>query len=269
MIDLHTHILPGIDDGSPDMETSLEMARIAAAHQTKFIFATPHYIQGALENRREKVLEHCEAFNRELASLGIGLTVLPGCELFICPEAPELVEEGTVSALGATSLVLVEFPMMSVPVYTDEVLYRMKLKGFQPVLAHPERNREIAANPDILYHLVKRGILAQVNSTSITGLYGKTVQKTALSLIRHHLVHFAASDAHTCRGRSPKLEQASALVRDKFGDETAERLFFGNARAFLDGLEPELPEPMRVTSSRVFLGGDIFGSLRKLMTHMF
>jgi len=124
--------------------------------------------------------------------------------------------------------------MSGIPIYTEELLYNLQLKGLIPIIAHPERNREIFENPDILAGLLERGILAQANSGSVTGLYGRKIRRTVMKLIKMGLIHFIASDAHTCGERSPVLVKAEAIVRRRFGSDTAESLFYKNGMIVLE-----------------------------------
>ena len=139
MIDIHSHILPGIDDGAGDAEAALGMARIALKDGISKMIATPHFIPGEIENTAEAVHNKCLEFKRLLAAEGIGLEIFPGTEVFITPDTPELIEGGGVCTLAGSRYVLLELPMMSVPGYTGEVLYRLQLNGYIPIIAHPEQ----------------------------------------------------------------------------------------------------------------------------------
>jgi protein-tyrosine phosphatase len=123
---------------------------------------------------------------------------------------------------------LIEFPMMSIPLYTDDILYKLQLKGVTPIIAHPERNSEIQYNHGILEDFVRRGILSEVNSGSITGVHGMEVKKTAMKLLEKGLVHFIASDAHSVRYRTPDLSKAIKIIEKKFGAKLREDLFTNN-----------------------------------------
>lgn len=267
MVDLHTHILPGIDDGAGDTAISFDMLRIAAASGTTCIFATPHFIPGSLENDRTFVIKKYEELLKAAAEKTYGIKILPGSEVFISPDVPALFGEGKICTLNHSSYLLVEFPMMSIPSYAGDILYQLQLKGCCPIIAHPERNREIAANPGILYDFVRRGILSQVNSTSLTGVYGKKVRETAFTLLRHNMVHFVASDAHTCHGRSPKLARARELVEAAEGSDTAVRLFETNGLAVEKNVHIEVPEPEPVRNDKSFKNF-VFEPLKKMLMSM-
>lgn len=233
-VDIHSHIIPAIDDGAGNEKAALDMMRIAALKGTSHIVATPHFISGQHEICSAMIHEKCERLQGLADSEGIKLTIYPGSEVFLSPDVPELFDKGSICTINDSSYILVELPMMGIPVYTDDILYRLQLKGLVPVIAHPERNGEIRQNPDILLSMVKRGILAQSNSGSITGLYGGKVRKLVLKLIRMGLIQFVASDAHTCNRRSPGLMIAETIVRKKLGQETADNLFFKNGMTVLE-----------------------------------
>jgi protein-tyrosine phosphatase len=158
----------------------------------------------------------------------INLAIHPGCEVFICPEVPELYEKGAVGTLANSRYILIELPMLNIPAYTDQVLYDLQLKGLVPIIAHPERNEQIIEHPEILLDMINRGMLAQANVGSITGLFGRKVKKAALKFIEAGLVQFVASDAHSTGRRSPLLSIAAKQIARSYGDELAKALFINN-----------------------------------------
>ena len=244
--DIHEHILPGIDDGAADMETAINMLRVAQINGLIHIITTPHYIKDSYENNNSLVTEKCKELSSRIASENIQVSIYPGCEAFIFPELPEYVRDGEIPTLNGSSYVLVELPLMSIPEYTDDVLYKLQLYGYTPIIAHPERYIEIIKNPNRLYSFVERGILAQVNSTSLTKIYGSKVYAAAVKLLKHGLIHFVASDAHSCGGRSPKLTKAYNVVASLFDIEVADKLFSINGQAVLNNEKVEKGEPMKV-----------------------
>jgi protein-tyrosine phosphatase len=226
--DIHCHILPGLDDGAENSETALEMARKAWEKGTRHIIATPHVIIGSVKQNREHVRESINALTRQLQDKGLNLTIYPGCEVFICPDLPDLYEKGHIFTLNGSRYMLIELPMMEIPSYTEAVLYELQLKGIVPIIAHPERNQMLQRDMHFLQKAVERGILAQVNSGSITGLYGKAAKRTALKMIEANFIHFVASDAHTNRSRTTNLSKAAKIVQGLFGQAIMETLFINN-----------------------------------------
>lgn len=233
-IDIHSHIIPVIDDGARDINTAAEILKMAAENGTTHIVATPHFIAGSVENPSELIDKKCEELKKIAINEEIEIKIHVGAEVFISPEIPELFEKKIICTLNNSAYILVELPMASIPIYMDDVLYSLQLKGLIPIIAHPERNSEIQKKPEILINLVRRGILAQVNSGSITGLYGKKIRNVAIKFIKMGLIQFIASDTHTCRRRSPNLTKAAAIVGKRFGQDIAKQLFFRNGMAVLE-----------------------------------
>jgi len=213
MLDFHSHILPGLDDGAPDMDTALEMARIAVADGITEMVATPHYIEGSMENGIETTLSKVEEFQRALDEQSIPLKVFPGAEIYLSPETSKLLVGGELMTVNNKGkYLLVELPMQNVPDYVENILFELKVSGVTPIIAHPERNLELASNPNLILELVLKGYLLQINSGSVKGLYGKQVRKTAQLLIRNGLVHLVGSDAHSMGERSPKVREAMYIT---------------------------------------------------------
>ncbi len=231
--DIHCHILPGHDDGAKNSETALEMAKTACLKGTGHIIATPHVILGSVKQNREHVKESIVMLTRQMQDEGLNLTIYPGCEVFICPDLPDLYEKGLIFTLNDSCYMLIELPMMEIPPYTEDVLYGLQLKGIVPIIAHPERNQVLQRDMRFLQEAVERGILAQVNSGSITGLYGKAANRTALKMIETNCIHFVASDAHTNRTRTTNLSKAAKIVLELFGKTVMETLFINNGMAVI------------------------------------
>lgn len=232
--DIHSHILPVVDDGVDDSNTSVEMLRIAESGGTAHIIATPHYIPGSMEIVYSTVDMKCRELQELARAAGLTINIYPGAEIFISPEIPELIEKGIIHTMNGSSYILIELPMDILPIYTNEVLFSLQLKGLTPIIAHPERNAEIRRDPGLLDSLISRGILAQANSGSITGLYGREARQAALKLIRMGLIQFIGSDAHSMGRNSPDLGKVEAAIRQKFGKETARKLFYENGMAVIE-----------------------------------
>ncbi len=209
MIDIHSHILPGLDDGSPDMETSIKMAEIAVSEGITKMIATPHFIEEDKELERSEVIERVAQLNRELRNRSIDLEIFPGEEVFLTPNIAQLYEEGKIITLcDQEKYILIELPLMSIPVYSLDVIYSMGLKGLKVIIAHPERNREIAKNPERLKEFIRIGALVQVNSLSLTGVFGRKAKRAAEKIIKLGMTHIIATDCHTARARSPRIKNA-------------------------------------------------------------
>jgi protein-tyrosine phosphatase len=250
MIDLHCHILPNVDDGPKDLAESVEMAKQAVQQGIKTIIATPHHRNEKYENHGQTIFRQVEEFNRVLKSENLDLTVLSGQETRIFGEMVEGLESGEVLPLNQGKYVFVELPSGHVPRYTGQLLFDIQLKGFIPVIVHPERNQEIIENPEVLYQLVKKGALTQVTASSVSGHFGKTIKKFSLQLIEANLTHFVASDAHNTSSRGFKMVEAYDVIAKNFGIE-AVYMFRENAELIVRGKSVYKEVPERVKRKKI------------------
>lgn len=251
MIDIHAHILPGLDDGAQDMETSLQMARNAAADGIKQIIATPHVISTGFPNSREKIMEAVFSLRQALQQENIPLELFPGGEYRLEADLPQRIQQGQVLTLNDSSrYILIELPSSVLPPFFERVMYDIQLQGLTPIIAHPERNQVIMEKPQLLQRLTERGILAQITATSVTGDFGRGIKKSAWQIIKQGSAHFIASDAHHHRGRrSPKLSAAWAEVKKQTGEQAARRLINENPARVVAGLELEKQSTFEPRSS--------------------
>lgn len=236
MIDIHNHILPGIDDGPRDWDEALELARNAVANGITTVIATPHHAHEQFHNPAEGVLTLTEQLNERLNQAAIPLQVLTGQEIRIHLELLDRWDQGAAGGLltlSDTKYMLIELPSGRVPEGTEELIYELTLKGITPIIAHPERNRELAADIDQLQRLVDCGALAQVTAHSLVGIFGRGVEKTAWTMCRQGLIHFVASDAHHATRRYFCLREAYEAVREKLGDQ-AVNYYKRNAQLLLN-----------------------------------
>lgn len=253
MIDIHSHILPGIDDGAKTMKDTVEMAKAAVSEGIHTIIATPHHMNNAYHNPKPDILPLVDEVNEELKNHQIDLHVLPGQECRIYGEIIEDYKNGDILPLNNHSqYIFVEFPSNSVPRYADRLFYDMQNEGLIPVIVHPERNAELTASPDKLYHLVKNGAATQITASSLTGCFGKKIQKFSEQLIEANLTHFIASDAHNVHNRTFKMNEAMDYIENQYGIDMV-YFFTENAELLIDGknIYREIPEKVK---KRKFLG---------------
>jgi protein-tyrosine phosphatase len=240
MVDLHCHILPGIDDGPRSMDESMAMAESAIDDGITHVVATPHASsEYAFDFAR--VRELCG----ELQNLvGERLIVATGCDFHMDPEnLAALKEDSPRFCINQRDYLLVEFNEISIPPAMDQTLHDMQLAGLRPVVTHPERNPILRAQPDRLAKWVRLGCYAQVTGVSLTGAFGTGAQQDALSWIGSGLIHFVSSDAHNTRGRPLRLQPACNVVCEKFGEEKARALFVENPLAAFEGRSlPHIPQ---------------------------
>lgn len=251
MIDIHCHILPTVDDGPKSIEESLEMAKSAVQEGIKTIIATPHHRNEKYENNKLSIYKAVEEFNNILEHQKIDLKILPGQETRIYGEIIEGLEQNEVLPLNDQgNYVFVELPSGHVPRYTTQLLFDMQMKGYIPIIVHPERNQEIIENPEVLYQLVKKGALTQVTASSVTGHFGKTIKKFTNQLIEANLTHFIASDAHNTTSRGFKMVEAYNTIQKNFGTDMV-YLFRENAELLLKGLSVHKEVPERVKRKKL------------------
>ncbi|WP_058301304.1 tyrosine-protein phosphatase [Gorillibacterium timonense] len=222
MVDIHAHLLPFLDDGSSSLEESLEMADMAVSEGITAVIATPHHANGIYDNEASRVREEVASLQKLLELRNIPLKVASGQEIRGFNDLLRDYERGTLLTLADSSYLLLEFPSGQVPAKAKEWIYELGLSGVTVVIAHPERNKELAASPEKLADFIEAGALAQVTSHSLTGGFGRSVQKTALQMCRSRLIHFVASDAHNVKARPFALREAYSLLEKEAGKELAD-----------------------------------------------
>ncbi|TLS52002.1 tyrosine protein phosphatase [Paenibacillus antri] len=236
MIDIHSHILPGADDGSPSLEGSLEMARAAVSDGIQIIAATPHHKDGYFVNEKIAILKAVEQLNDALRQADIPLMVVPGQEVRHYESLIEDLYDGSrLLTINNSKYLLLEFPSGDVPSNIQDTLHELGILGITPIIAHPERNRAIASKPDLMEELIEWGALAQVTSQSLVGRFGPKVQRTAEELCRRNLVHLIATDAHNITTRPFLMREAMEWVMREQGD-TYRQYYETNAKHVLSDL---------------------------------
>ena len=215
MIDLHTHILPGVDDGARTLDDALDMARAFVADGMTAIAATPH-VRDDYPTSSDAMLRAVDALRQALEGKGIPLTVLPGAELAVEWLARlGKAELGRLTLAGSGRYILVETPYYGWPLGLPDSLFSLRAHGITPVLAHPERNAEVQASPERLSELVESGVLVQVTAASVDGRIGQRARDCGLQLIREGLAHLLASDAHHASVRAVGMGAAAESVGGK------------------------------------------------------
>lgn len=236
MVDIHTHILPGLDDGARSWDEAVEMARGAAKDGIETVVATPH-IYDASTTAPQEICEKTSRFQSLLDSEGINLCVLPGAEVHLAIDLPDRLRDGNLQTLANSGrYLLVEFPFGLLPLYTDEVLFELQASGITPIIAHPERNETIQKNPNRLHDMIQRGMLAQLTGGSLRGNFGSRVEHIAKLLLKHNLVQILGSDGHRADRRRVLLGKASGLVSDIAGFDKAKAMTVANPRKISQGM---------------------------------
>ncbi|WP_082232881.1 tyrosine-protein phosphatase [Halobacillus massiliensis] len=233
MIDIHSHILPGIDEGPPSMEDSIELAKEAVYHGIDTIVAAPHHNSGPCMNYRKDILLQVKALNEQLRLRKIDLTVLPGQETRVYGDMIDGFKKGEILTINDdTPYVFIELPHDHVPSYIGNLLFNIQLEGYQPIIVHPERNKEIQEKPNLLYTLIKNGAYAQLSAASLVGKFGRTAKRTALVLLQHNLAHVIGSGI--TKGRKFHLKEAYQVIRKQYGTEVVYN-FKENTQNVIDG----------------------------------
>lgn len=257
MIDLHVHLLPGLDDGAQSLEEAVLMARIAAADGIRDMIATPHVRSGVYENRPEAIHTAVHLLQRELEAACVPVRVHPGAEVMVGPETLERFLAGELVTLGdAGRFLLMELPMRSLPSGMEWLWHELQVVGVTPVLAHPERHEVLREQLDLVERWVEQGVMTQVTAGSLLGVFGKRSCLCANELIERGLVHVIASDAHDARrhhqARKPLLRAAYSKLEEHVPVETVE-VFRNNAAAVLGNDPTAVVRPQAMHRKRSFL----------------
>jgi protein-tyrosine phosphatase len=223
-VDIHCHILPGVDDGARDWDESVAMAKLAAADGTTTIIATPHQLGGYSRNQGDAIRHRVAELRQRLADAGVPLEVLPGADVRIDEELVEKLLSGDVLTLGDHGRhVLLELPHeLYLPI--EPIVERLARHNLVAILSHPERNEGILRRPAVLESLVECGCLLQITAGSLCGSFGEPCQKLADSLIGSGLVEFVATDGHGASSRRPVMRRAFERVSELAGAEMATAL---------------------------------------------
>ncbi|HCM85206.1 MULTISPECIES: tyrosine-protein phosphatase [Enterococcus] len=220
MIDLHSHILPGVDDGAQTLEDSLEMARKAISQGITHLMCTPHHNNGKYNNPADKIIRDVAALQKELDQRGLDLTLLEGQEVRLTEYLLTAIkrEEILFTDLDNTYL-LIEFPTNEIPIYAEQVFYHLLSQGHVPVIVHPERNAVFREEPNRLVSFLEMGTLTQLTAPSIVGIFGSEIQKTARLMLEHQMLYMVASDAHNLRHRTFLMKEAYEEIQKIGGRE--------------------------------------------------
>lgn len=224
MIDLHCHILPGLDDGSSSLAESLEMARLAVADGTTHMACTPHVTPGVYENGTSNIVRAVRVLDQALRRAAIPLALYVGADIHVSPDLPEQLALGSVPTLNKSRYFLFEPPHHVLPPRLEDLALRLINAGFIPILTHPERLTWIKANYDVVERLNAVGCLIQLTADSIVGAFGRTALYYSEKLIDEGRVDVIASDTHSATRRRPGLSQAVAAAAKRCGEEEARNM---------------------------------------------
>ncbi len=259
-VDIHAHILPGLDDGPVTVEDSLAMARMAAQDGTDTIVATPHYRDMELERQTpQMVRDLADTLNAALQSDSAQgnappVRIFTGMTNRLDTSLPDLVDSESAITLNRTRFLLVEPPFNRVPPYVEDVIGRLLTQRLVPVLAHPERNIEFQRRPKRLQNLVDQGVVVQIAAGSLTGQNGAGARRAAEQFIRRGIAHVVASEMHAVESpRSPILSDAFDIVAELFDEREAVDLFDINPDMILEGHSPHSERTVVPRAPRVWV----------------
>ncbi len=236
MVDIHCHILHGIDDGAENFDISFEMAKLALESGTTKIIATPHanipdtdYV-----NTSATILEKVKSFNEALTREGVPLKIYTGCEIFAAGDFIKLLKKGQLLTLNNSNYVLVEFDFFEHYASVFAKLEELLSEGFVPIVAHPERYAFVEENEECINVIKNMGCLIQCNKGSVTGRFGRAAKFISHEMLVREQVDFIASDAHSSRMRTPILTDAYQIVNELYSKAYADLLFDINPRKILN-----------------------------------
>jgi protein-tyrosine phosphatase len=241
VIDLHCHYLPGIDDGAQALEESLELARAAVAAGITTAVMTPHVHPGRYENTASSIRKLCVAFQRVLDHKEIPLDIRVGGEVRISAEVIPMVENNEIPFLGTVDgyrIMLLEFPHSHLLLGADKLINWLLARRIKPLIAHPERNKDVMRSIDKLAPFMKLGCMTQLTGASLLGQFGKPAQGTAQKLIEREWATVVATDAHNLKHRPPNLDLAYKALTQLGGESFAQRLTIHMPARIISGNEP-------------------------------
>jgi protein-tyrosine phosphatase len=252
LIDLHSHVLYGLDDGSRDFDETITICNKYIENGFNKVVATPHYIKGTkFCSKAEQIIEKVKDLNIVLKSRDMKLQIFTGMEIMLDCDSIEGLRNKSLLTLNNSKYVLVESPAGDFPQYAAELIFQLQGEGYIPVLAHPERNRRIISDIAFAKELFARGVLLQVNKGSVLGHYGKTVQKSSIRLLQEGLVHIIASDTHRTSGRSPSLKNLQSILNKLVGVENTELLMKTNPTAIFENAEVANMKPFKKPMGKI------------------
>ena len=245
LIDLHCHLLPGIDDGAPDLETALAMARIAEADGIKVIACTPHIMPGYYDNDGPGICAAVDALQGELNCAGIGIDLIPGADVHLVPDLAGGLASGRLQTLGKSRYFLFEPPHHVAPPRLEDAVFDVITAGYHPLITHPERLTWIEAHYEVIQRIAHAGAWMQITAASVTGVFGKRPKYWAERMLSEGLVHVLATDAHNLRKRTPVLSAAVEAVAQRLGEQAALDMVVTRPRAVLENALPSsTPAPV-------------------------
>jgi len=243
MVDLHHHLLPGVDDGAADLAAAVALARLAVAEGITTVVATPHTLDGVYDVARPAAAAALAELAAALAAAGLVLDVRLAAEVHLHESIPALLQaEPAITLDGRGRYLLLELPHQGPPPSLPEFLFRLAAAGTTPVIAHPERNLAVRKNPAMATEWARAGSKLQLTAGSLSGMFGAPIRACAERLLRDRAAHVVATDAHSPERRPPRVCDAFAAAAAIVGEQGARTLFVDNPALVLAGASPDTIE---------------------------
>ena len=259
MIDLHCHMLPAIDDGAVDLETSLAMARMAVDDGVTVTACTPHIMPGVYENRGPDIRAAIDRLQQALDENGIPLKLVTGADVHIAPDLVQGLKNGRILSLNDSRYFLFEPPHHIAPPRLEQLAFDVMSAGYMPLITHPERLTWIESHYDVIKQMAHGGAWVQITAGAVTGRFGRRPKYWSERMLDEGLVHILATDAHNLRNRCPNLSHARQLVAERLGEQAATDMVLTRPRGVLDNVVPSslppavgVPTPPRRESQNIF-----------------
>jgi protein-tyrosine phosphatase len=242
LIDLHSHLLPGIDDGAKDLATSLAMARMASADGITTMACTPHILPGVYNNSGPAIRMAVARLAESITHAGIPISLIAGADVHIAPDLDVQLRDGRAVTLNNSRYFLLEPPHHVLPPRLDDLIFGLQAVGYVPILTHPERLSWLEGHYDLIGRLVSSSVLMQITAGSVMGRFGRRPRYWAERMLDEGLCHLLATDAHNTEQRPPRMADARDFVAQRLGDDEAINLVLRRPQGILNNLDPaELP----------------------------
>lgn len=233
-IDIHSHILPRLDDGAQSMEQTISMLKLAELEGIRSIIATPHYQEGRMMSSIDKMEERIEQVRAELHKANCSIRLELGCEIYYSHDSVKLLLDKLIPTMAKSRYILVEFSPLAELRYIKSGLQELIFEGYMPILAHAERYQNLTKNISQIEDLIDLGAYIQVNAMSITGEMGYRVKKLTRKMLKEGLIHFIATDTHNDTKRPPKIKKCANIITRKYGASYTQELLIDNPRRILE-----------------------------------
>lgn len=264
VIDLHCHILPGIDDGAADLSVSLAMARASVEQGVTVIACTPHILPGLYHNTGPAIREATQQLQAIFVQEGIPLQLATGADAHMAPDFIAGLRSGHLLSIANSRYVLVEPPHHTAPPQLEDFFFNLVVAGYVPVLTHPERLSWVPSRHETIQRMVRAGVWMQITAGSFAGAFGRDALYWAERLLDNGCVHLIASDAHDAKRRPPNLAVGREFVAKRVGAEEAERLVLTRPLGILKDQPPSsLPGPLGETDVETVSSADAIDEARK------